>query len=62
MRKKKERRGQTVYREGEEEGKRVGEAKEETFNCGTPFEIMGVQSIKPARYSIQRPLRGGRCM
>lgn len=46
-------------RGGRGEGKRVGEAKEKTFNCGALLRLQGLESINPARYSIQRSLRGG---
>lgn len=39
---------------GREEGKRVGEAKEKTFNCGALLRLQGLQSINPAdtRYNV----------
>lgn len=46
-------------RGGRGEGKRVGEAKEKTFNCEALLRLQGLESINPARYSIQRSLRGG---
>jgi len=59
-REKEEERGGEVEGSARGEGKRVAEAKEETFNRGTSFEITRVWSIKPARYSIQYPPRRGR--